>query len=51
MERRGFAMMGRLKNDQAQLIYSFCLEEMVPDDPASSFALLMSELGQKQTCR
>ena len=32
MERRGFAMMGRLKNDQAQLFYSFCLEEVVPDD-------------------
>ena len=32
MERRGFAMMGRLKNDQGQLFYSFCLEEVVPDD-------------------
>ena len=25
-------MMGRLKNDQGQLFYSFCLEEVVPDD-------------------
>ena len=32
MEWRGFAMMGRLKNDQGQLFYSFCLEEVVPDD-------------------
>jgi transposase len=32
MERLGFAMTGRLKNDQAQLFYSFCLEEVVPDD-------------------
>jgi transposase len=32
MERRGFAMMGRLKNDQGQLFYSFCLDEVVPDD-------------------
>ena len=32
IERRGFAMMGRLKNDQGQLFYSFCLEEVVPDD-------------------
>jgi hypothetical protein len=32
MERRGFAMMGRLKNDQGQLFYSFCLEEVVPGD-------------------
>jgi transposase len=32
MERRGFAMMGRLKNEQGQLFYSFCLEEVVPDD-------------------
>jgi hypothetical protein len=32
MERRGFAMMGRLKNDQGKLFYSFCLEEVVPDD-------------------
>src|ERR1700737_4513438 len=32
MERRGFAMMGRQKNDQEQLFYSFCLDEVVPDD-------------------
>jgi hypothetical protein len=25
-------MMGRLNNDQGQLFYSFCLEEVVPDD-------------------
>jgi hypothetical protein len=25
-------MTGRLEQDQAQLFYSFCLEEMVPDD-------------------
>jgi transposase len=25
-------MMGRLNHDQAQLFYSFCLEEFVPDD-------------------
>ena len=25
-------MMGRLEQDQAQLFYSFCLEEVVPDD-------------------
>ena len=25
-------MMGRLERDQAQLFYSFCLEEVVPDD-------------------
>jgi hypothetical protein len=24
-------MMGRLNHDQAQLFYSFCLEEAVPD--------------------
>jgi hypothetical protein len=28
----GFAMMGRQRNDQGQLFYSFCLEEVVPDD-------------------
>src|SRR6195256_2854986 len=32
MERRGFAMMGRQNNDQGQLFYSFCLDEVVPDD-------------------
>jgi hypothetical protein len=25
-------MMGRLERDQGQLFYSFCLEEVVPDD-------------------
>jgi hypothetical protein len=25
-------MMGRLNHDQGQLFYSFCLEEIVPDD-------------------
>jgi hypothetical protein len=25
-------MMGRLKHDQGQLFYSFCLEEVVPED-------------------
>ena len=25
-------MMGRLKDDQGQLFYSFCLDEVVPDD-------------------
>jgi hypothetical protein len=25
-------MMGRLNHDQGQLFYSFCLEEVVPDD-------------------
>jgi transposase len=30
--QRGLAMMGRLKHDQGQLFYSFCLEEVVPDD-------------------
>jgi hypothetical protein len=25
-------MMGRLKREQGQLFYSFCLEEVVPDD-------------------
>jgi len=25
-------MMGRLERDQEQLFYSFCLEEVVPDD-------------------
>jgi hypothetical protein len=25
-------MMGRQKNDQGQLFYSFCLDEVVPDD-------------------
>jgi transposase len=28
----GGAMMGRVKRDQGQLFYSFCLEEVVPDD-------------------
>jgi transposase len=32
MKRWGLAMMGRLKNDQGQLFYSFRLEEVVPDD-------------------
>src|ERR1700674_3043477 len=32
MERRGLVMMGRQKNDQGQLFYSFCLDEVVPDD-------------------
>ena len=25
-------MLGQLKNDQGRLFYSFCLEEVVPDD-------------------
>jgi hypothetical protein len=25
-------MMGRLNHDQGQLFYSFCLEEVVPED-------------------
>ena len=25
-------MLGHLKNDQGRLFYSFCLEEVVPDD-------------------
>ena len=25
-------MMGRLKNEQSQLFYSFCLDEVVPED-------------------
>jgi hypothetical protein len=25
-------MMGRLNHDQGQLLYSFCIEEVVPDD-------------------
>ena len=25
-------MMGRLKRDQGQFFYSFCLDEVVPDD-------------------
>jgi transposase len=29
---RGRAMMGRLKRDQGQLFYSFCLDEVVPAD-------------------
>jgi transposase len=32
LERRGLAMMGRLKGDQSQLFYSFCLDEVVPPD-------------------
>ena len=32
MEQRGLAMMGRQKNEQGQLFYSFCLDEVVPDD-------------------
>src|SRR3981189_706316 len=28
----GAAMMGRLNREQGQLFYSFCLEEVVPDD-------------------
>src|SRR5262245_55104046 len=32
MEQRGLAMMGRQKNEQAQLFYSFRLDEVVPDD-------------------
>ena len=32
MEQRGLAMMGRMKNEQGQLFYSFCLDEVVPDD-------------------
>src|ERR1700674_3396228 len=32
MERRGLVMMGRQKNDQGQLFYSFCLDEAVSDD-------------------
>src|SRR4029079_4434832 len=31
---RGVAMMGRLKHDQGQLFYSFCLEDVVPSDHA-----------------
>jgi hypothetical protein len=27
-----FAMMGRLKGDQSQLFYEFCLDDVVPDD-------------------
>ena len=30
--QRGLAMMGRLKQDQGQLFYSFCLDEAVPGD-------------------
>ena len=30
--QRGLAMMGRLNRDQGQLFYSFCLDEVVPDD-------------------
>jgi hypothetical protein len=30
--QRGLAMMGRLKHDQGQLFYSFCLEDVVPSD-------------------
>jgi hypothetical protein len=29
---RGLAMMGRLNQDQGQLFYSFCLEDVVPAD-------------------
>src|SRR5215510_7931256 len=32
MEHRGLAMMGRQKNEQAQLFYSFRLDDVVPDD-------------------
>ena len=32
MRQRGLAMMGRLNRDQGQLFYSFCLDEVVPDD-------------------
>jgi transposase len=32
MEQRGLAMMGRQNNEQAQLFYSFRLDEVVPDD-------------------
>jgi transposase len=32
MERRGFAMMGRQQRDRGHLFYSFCLEDVVPDD-------------------
>jgi hypothetical protein len=38
-------MMGRLNHDQAQLFYSFCLEEVVPDDH------LVRELPRFSTCR
>src|ERR1700675_4372501 len=31
-KQRERAMMGRLDQDQGQLFYSFCLEEVVPDD-------------------
>ena len=31
-DRRGRAMMGRLDRNQGQLFYSFCLDEVVPDD-------------------
>src|ERR1700731_5288281 len=36
IERRGRAMMGRLGNDQGQLFYAFCLEEVAPADPLVS---------------
>ena len=32
IERRGLAMMGRLKDDQIQLFYEFHLDDAVPDD-------------------
>src|ERR1700674_2090767 len=32
MEARGVAMKGRQNNDQGQRFYSFCLDEVVPDD-------------------
>ena len=30
--QRGLAMMGRLNQDQGQLFYSFCLDDVVPSD-------------------
>ncbi len=32
MRQRGLTMMGRLKRDQGQLFYSFCLDDVVPND-------------------
>jgi hypothetical protein len=47
-QRRERAMMGRLEQDQGQLFYSFCLEEVVPDDHDRPFSrYLLNRAGRE----
>ena len=40
--QRGLAMMGRLRRDQGQLFYSFCLDKVVPrDHPVREIAAVL----------